>query len=75
MSETLAADSKRIRKTTCRACSRTIHMIPVGSGLVAVDPELIAVVTSGKAQHQQARRVHAELCDTYQRQRKPRRGL
>jgi len=72
MSETLVAQS---RKTTCTACQRTVHMVPVDGSLVAVDPEVIAFVQSGvhggtlaSAKRTTGRRIHAELCDQYQRE-------
>lgn len=61
----------------CPDCSRTVRMVPVeGEGrLVAVEPEVIAVVAAGA--HGGAtpsgvvvngRRLHAGLCVAYQRE-------
>lgn len=77
MSQTLSGSS-RFRagsaKSTCGNCSRTVHMVTVGDDLVAVDPEVIRIVrvgTHGGTMTGQlpinARRLHAELCETYQR--------
>lgn len=70
MSQTLAGSAV---KKTCGRCSRTVHMIPVAGLLVACDPEVIAVVPSGRLGETIAatatltgRRVHAELCEGYQ---------
>lgn len=77
MSETLSGSSKfrsGASKSTCTSCSRTVHMIPVDGSLVAVDPEIIRVIRVGRhggalavSESVPARRLHAELCDTYQR--------
>lgn len=63
MSETLAA-GRRTTKATCRKCNRTIHVI----GNVELDPELIQVVEFEKRSPQliHARRLHSELCESYQ---------
>ena len=59
-------------KTTCGKCSRAIQMVRVGGQLVAVDPEVIAVIPSGRlgevvqvAAQMTGRRVHAEMCTSY----------
>ena len=77
MSQTLSGSSKfrsGSSKSTCLSCSRTVHMIPVDGAMVAVDPEVIRVIRVGAhggalaaSESVNARRVHAELCDTYQR--------
>ena len=61
--------------TTCQNCARTVRMVPVDGRLVAVDPEVIAVVPAGphgnalaSATAVTGRRMHAELCDTYARE-------
>jgi hypothetical protein len=60
-------------KTTCGKCSRPVQMVRVAGDLVAVDPEVMAFVPAGKAGEVIAsnstmtgRRVHAELCTSYQ---------
>jgi hypothetical protein len=79
MGHTLSGSAPRNSKTTCRACDRTVHLVPGGEPgeLVAVDPELIAVVPGERTPSTRrgqvgeqivARRVHAELCDMYQRE-------
>lgn len=73
VSETLSAGMSRDRKTTCRACKRTVHIVPldVQAGVVKsteiVDPEVITVVGwPGGDIRMRVRRVHAEMCLTYQ---------
>lgn len=68
MSTTLSGGSKE----TCRRCSRTVHIVMVAGKLVAVDPEVIAVIPSGQCGETVAvkapvtgRRIHAELCEGY----------
>jgi len=58
-------------KSTCRLCDRTVHLVPGSEGtMVAVDPEMIAVVPTGRRSGDPitAHRVHAELCETYRNQ-------
>lgn len=71
MNQTLVAQSST---TVCSSCSRTVRIVPVDGKMVAVDPEVIAVVPVGRhggtlaaASSTTGRRVHAELCETYQR--------
>jgi hypothetical protein len=60
-------------RAVCGNCERTVHVLALPDGTeVRVDPELISVVivaTNGgtKIGPRHARRVHAELCDTYAR--------
>lgn len=43
-----------------------IHLVDMpDGGRVACDPELIAVVTSPGLERVHARRIHAEMCDSY----------
>ena len=73
MSQTMSS-GRGMRKSTCRACNRTVHVVTVEveSGRFAdvpTDPELIAVVQDsrrGAAQKILVRRVHAEMCMRYQ---------
>lgn len=60
-------------KEICRRCSRTVQLVAVGGEVVAVDPEVIAVIPSGRLGEavpvkaaMTGRRVHAELCEGYQ---------
>lgn len=65
-------------KTTCRDCNRTVLLVRVGDGMVATDPELIYVVPATHvmgpsgggikvgASKTLARRLHDELCESYQ---------
>jgi hypothetical protein len=60
------------RRQVCRDCDRTVHMIRLDQALVAVDPEIISVVTGSSPSSRRqitARRLHAELCLTYQQDR------
>lgn len=57
---------QRQTKTTCKDCKHTVHLVDVAGQRTAVDPELISVV-SGRGMIT-ARRIHAELCDVYQRE-------
>jgi hypothetical protein len=66
----------QVKKSTCHQCSHTVHLVPVDGRLVAVDPEVIAVIPAGEhggaistGQLTNGRRVHAELCGTYVQQR------
>jgi hypothetical protein len=80
MSQTLAISrskgaSNESGASTCQSCSRTVRLVPVDGRLVAVDPEVIAVVPAGRhggtlssATAMTGRRLHAELCDTYARE-------
>lgn len=60
------AGSAAIVKTTCSDCSRTVLLVPVGEGRVAVDPEHIAVVPRRGGERMVAHRVHGDLCQQYQ---------
>lgn len=58
---------------TCGKCDRAVQMVKVDGSLVAVDPEVTTFVPSGRLGEVVAvsatvtgRRVHAELCSTYQ---------
>lgn len=60
-------------RSTCAKCSRTVQMVRVGEALVAVDIEVMAFVPSGRlgelvsaGSTVTGRRVHAELCTSYQ---------
>lgn len=71
-------------KTTCQDCNRTVVLVDIGEQRLMVDPELIRVVpasqrpaalrsdgTGGIAMAHTstwARRLHGELCLTYQAQ-------
>lgn len=71
-------------KTTCQDCNRTVVIVGSGDRQLMVDPELIAVVTATHRAASArsdgsggiamstcttwARRVHGELCGTYQAQ-------
>lgn len=60
-------------KMTCGKCSRPVQMVKVDGALVAVDPEVMAFVPSGRLGEVVSsgatvtgRRVHAGLCTSYQ---------
>lgn len=60
-------------KMTCGKCSRPVQMVKVDGSLVAVDPEVMSFVPSGRlgevvsaAAAMTGRRVHAEMCTSYQ---------
>lgn len=68
-------------KTTCHNCERTVVVVGVGDRMVMLDTELISVipvvrhrtssggpVMSTNPTTVYARRLHAELCDTYREQ-------
>lgn len=70
MSSTLSGSGS---KETCRRCSRTVQLVSVNGQMVAVDPEVIAIIPSGRLGETVAvkaamtgRRIHAELCESYQ---------
>lgn len=53
-------------KTLCGECSKPVQMIRVGGEMLAVDPEIMAVVATGQSGARiTGRRVHADLCGTY----------
>lgn len=59
-------------KTVCSSCSRTVQMVRVGSGMVAVEAEVVRIVPAAAnganrvvAETMPGRRVHAEVCETY----------
>lgn len=60
-------------KSTCGKCSRPVQVIRTDSGPVAVDPEVMAFLPSGRLGEvvqggatMTGRRVHAEMCTSYQ---------
>lgn len=59
-------------KSICGKCSHPVQMVRVEGKRVAVDPEVIAVVPSGRLGEavparatMTGRRIHAELCEGY----------
>lgn len=73
MNETIVGASKARRSVPCKRCKRTIVFVEVETEIegeiisVAVDPEVIRTVAypSGTVR-QVSRRVHAEMCTSYQ---------
>ena len=67
-------------KSTCQSCERTVIMVPIDGELVAHDPEVIRVTPARQVRGDSgggirmgtkttpARRLHGDLCDTYQEQ-------
>lgn len=60
-------------KALCGKCARPVQMVKVDGVAVAVDPEVMSFVPSGRlgevvavSSSATGRRVHAELCTTYQ---------
>lgn len=70
MSQTISTStSRRTQKSTCRRCNRTVIVVEVDGQKVEADPELLNVVPiDGAPAFVMARRAHADLCDTYQRE-------
>lgn len=60
-------------KTVCGKCSRPVQLVKVDGSMVAVDPEVMSMIPSGKlgevisaSAAVTGRRVHAEMCTSYQ---------
>lgn len=60
--------------STCASCSRTVRLVRLDGQVVAVDPEVIAIVPAGahggalaSTSVVNGRRLHSGLCETYQR--------
>ncbi len=60
--------SRGAHKTVCRKCTRTVHIVEIDGQRLELDPELVGVVEFEARTPKRilARRVHADLCLSYQ---------